>query len=107
MKPAASRCLTASENRVTVSLTEYLLDLVIRPSSAACATPPQIASETTKLVRFFLKVINFATCYRFHRAVSHVGSEAGSASKVAGVDGRSSLDTRRLTNRTCPWVTAP
>src|ERR1700756_1557231 len=59
MKPAASLCLTASSNRVTVSFTEYLLGLVIRPSSAACAAPPHIVRESTKLVRFFLKVIKF------------------------------------------------
>src|SRR5580700_8827828 len=59
MKPAASFCLTASSNRVTVSFTEYLLGLVIRPSSAACAAPPHIVRESTKLVRFFLKVIKF------------------------------------------------
>src|SRR6476660_7612308 len=51
MKPAASLCLTAASNRATVSSTEYLLGLVIRPSSAACAVagPRQIASENIRI----------------------------------------------------------
>src|SRR6266699_6783035 len=60
MKPAASFCLTAASNRATVSSTEYLLGLVIRPSSAACAVagPVQIASESAKLAGTrFLKLI--------------------------------------------------
>src|ERR1700704_4814592 len=60
MKPAASFCLTAASNRATVSCTEYLLGLVIRPSSAACAVaaPVHIASESAKLARaHFLKLI--------------------------------------------------
>src|SRR5882672_3209170 len=60
MKPAASFCLTAASNRVTVSFTEYLLGLVIRPSSAACAVaePAHIASASAKLARArFLKLI--------------------------------------------------
>jgi hypothetical protein len=46
--------ITAASNRVTVSFTEYLLGLVIKPSSAACAVagPPRlIASESAKLAR--------------------------------------------------------
>src|SRR5207248_545270 len=60
MKPAASLCLTAASNRATVSSTEYLLGLVIRPSSAACAAagPMQIASESARLAGTrFLKLI--------------------------------------------------
>src|SRR5258707_15494557 len=60
MKPAASFCLTAASNRATVSSTEYLLGLVIRPSSAACAVagPMQIASESARLAGTrFLKLI--------------------------------------------------
>src|SRR5712672_1584257 len=59
MKPATSFCLTAASNRVTVSFTEYLLGLVITPSSAACAVagPVHIASESAKLATRFLKLI--------------------------------------------------
>src|SRR5258706_15170733 len=49
MKPASFFCLTAASNRATVSCTEYLLGLVITPSSAACADPVQIASESARL----------------------------------------------------------
>src|SRR5258706_3630311 len=59
MKPATSFCLTAASNRVTVSSTEYLLGLVITPSSAACAVagPVHIANESAKLATSFLKLI--------------------------------------------------
>src|SRR5258708_25968710 len=60
MKPTVSFRLTAASNRVTVSVTEYLLGLVIMPSSAACAVaaPVHIASESAKLAwAHFLKLI--------------------------------------------------
>jgi hypothetical protein len=59
MKPIASFCLTAASNRVTVSSTEYLLGLVIRPSPAARAAAGDvpIASESARLARAcFLKL---------------------------------------------------
>jgi hypothetical protein len=55
---------------VTVSFTEYLLGLVIRPLSAACAATAltHIASESAKLARArFLKLMVFLTCCWFRR----------------------------------------
>jgi hypothetical protein len=60
VKPEAFFCLTAASNRIMVSFTEYLLGLVIRPSSAACAVAAlaHIASESANLARTrFLKLI--------------------------------------------------
>src|SRR6266566_7086995 len=81
MKPAASFCLTAASNRATVSSTEYLLGLVIRPSSAACAAagPAQIASESAKLAATrFLKLI------RIPNVLCFAGSDATGRTRCQG-----------------------
>src|SRR5260370_11889975 len=85
MKPAAFFCLTAASNRATVSFTEYLLGLVIRPSSAACAVagPVQIASESARLARArFLKLIGIPDLLLVWRRIELYGPHAVSSRAV-------------------------
>src|SRR6516165_7051018 len=64
MNPAASRSFTAASNRLTVSLTEYLLGLVIKPSSAAYAATVVVhaAIEATSPKREFISLTVFLLC---------------------------------------------
>src|ERR1700687_2617662 len=91
MKPAASFCLTAASNRATVSSTEYLLGLVIRPSSAACAAAGhiQIASESARLAGTrFLKLIGIPDLWLVSR-IGRNGAHAVSRRSISSAGHRS------------------
>src|SRR5258706_13771922 len=82
MKPAASFSLTAAPNRVTVSFTEYLLGLVISPSSTACAVAEaaHIASRIAKVAGArFLRLMGIP-----QPGVGFAGSDATAPTRYLG-----------------------